>query len=256
MPDDYNVGMIPLLAPVLSGPDAAHAGALHLAPGPRGAIGASTFFTSAALTAFFDEQQASRQIADRRAFVSIWSKRYVASFLLPTLAASLLLQRRLPVALKDVGVVLAEDGRPLGLVLADEGQPHDPAEPPFVRLATLIDHHLTPVVDALAQVSGASPRLFWSNAGNVFEFATTRIAQHRLAVADCTAPAEAILQARERPDGARNPLFRPVIYRDDVMDEEGNPQRVRRVCCIRYRVPGVGYCSSCPIEPGRRHHAG
>lgn len=255
-PGVYNVGMIPILAPILCGPQAAHAGALTLAPGPSGAVPASDFFSTVSLRAFFDAQQHRRQVADRRALVSIWSKRYIASFMLPTLAASLLLHRRLPVALDAVSLVLAEDGLPRGLVLPDEGVPEAPGVPAFARFAVLIEQHLAPLVDALTEVSGASSRLFWSNAGNTFEFAVTRIAQHPMAWPACTAPAREILDARERPDGARNPLFKPVTYREDAVDEEGHPLRVRRLCCIRYRIPGLGYCSSCPIEPGRRHHAG
>lgn len=146
--------------------------------------------------------------------------------------------------LSDVGVALSAEGKPLGLHLPHDGSSLPPCSP-FERFSSLIQGHLEPAIEVMARVSKASPRVFWSNAGNLFEFATTQTERHPLATADCSAPARAILESRLRPDGRRNPLFAPVYYKDVGASE---PQRLRRICCIRYRLPGVDYCGSCPLD--------
>lgn len=242
--------MIPSLAPLFSGPLLAYAEKLQLADSTVRGLPAKDFFQRENLAAFMDQLQLRHGGCDRRALVSIWSKWYFTNLLAPVLAANMLLQRSLPIALDQVGLLLNAEGRPQGLVLADEGQPVDLAAAPFQRFSSLIDGHLYPLIDAFASVCRASPRLFWSNAGNTFEFATSRIDLHALAHPGSTEPAKAVLASRLRADGQRNPLFEPVTYHDSGEQE---PHRQRRICCIRYRLPGIGYCSSCPIDLDKRH---
>jgi ferric iron reductase protein FhuF len=236
--------MIPSLAPLFTGPLAAFEEKLQLRSHPQTDLSADLFFQPETFSAFVDELLARYKTDERLALVSLWSKWYFSTFLAPVMAANLLLQRALPIALRDVGLKLGDDARPQALHLRDAGQPL-PECTAFERFQTLIEQHLEPVIETLASVSRASPRLFWSNAGNTFEFVTTRIDLHPLANPDSTLPAREILSARLRPDGRRNPLFAPVRYHDIGEDE---PQRLRRICCIRYRLPGVGYCSSCPLD--------
>lgn len=236
--------MIASLTPLFSGPLAAYGEYLQLTSDAEPALAGAQLFQPEYFSELVSSFAARRGTDDLLALTSIWSKWYFASFLAPTLAANLLLQRELPVALSDIGVALSAEGKPLGLHLPHDGRILPPCSP-FERFSTLIERHLEPVIEVLANVSGASPRLFWSNAGNIFEFVTTRIELHPLARADCTAPARAVLSSRLRPDGRRNPLFAPVHYKDVGADE---PQRLRRICCIRYRLPDVGYCSSCPLD--------
>jgi ferric iron reductase protein FhuF len=218
--------MIPSLAPLFTGPLAAFEEKLQLRSHPQTDLSADLFFQPETFSAFVDELLARYKTDERLALVSLWSKWYFSTFLAPVMAANLLLQRELPLALNDVGLKLGDDARPQALQLRDAGQPLLEYMA-FERFHTLIEQHLEPVIETLASVSRASPRLFWSNAGNTFEFVTTRIDLHPLA----------------------NPLFAPVRYHDIGEDE---PQRLRRICCIRYRLPGVGYCSSCPLDECKR----
>ncbi|OEC33741.1 ferric iron reductase protein FhuF [Pseudomonas cuatrocienegasensis] len=236
--------MIASLAPLFCGPLAEHAEKLQLADPQAPALAGSLLFKPSYFAEFIGTLAERHATGDLLALTSIWSKWYFSSFMASTLAANLLLQRSLPIALDDIGVVLSTQDRPLGLRLPNDGSALLPC-PPFERLRTLIEAHLEPAIEVFAEVSRASPRLFWSNAGNTFEFVTSRLELHPLASADCTAPARAVLNSRLRPDGRRNPLFAPVHYRDIGTDE---PQRLRRICCIRYRLPGIGYCSSCPLD--------
>ncbi|VXC59617.1 Ferric iron reductase [Pseudomonas sp. 8Z] len=236
--------MIASLAPLFSGPLAAYGENLQIATEQDQALAASRLFQAEHFAEFIRTLAARHGTDDLLALTSIWSKWYFTSFLAPTLAASLLLQRDLPIALGDIGVALSAEGKPLGLRLQHDGNNLPPCSP-FERFSTLMERHLEPVIEIMAGASGASPRLFWSNAGNTFEFVTTQLELHPLAAPGCTAPARAILESRLRPNGRRNPLFAPVHYKDVGTSEA---QRLRRICCIRYRLPGIGYCSSCPLD--------
>jgi len=87
--------------------------------------------------------------------------------------------------------------------------------------------------------------VFWSNAGNYFEYFAHALAHHPLALPNANAPALALLEEKILPDGCRNPLYRPVRYLPN--SDTDKPQRVRRLCCVRYLVGELGYCSNCPL---------
>ncbi|RMQ50417.1 Ferric iron reductase [Pseudomonas cichorii] len=242
--------MIPSLAPLFTGPLADYGEKLQLRSQPREDVPGDRFFEHQHFSAFVDDLLQRYETDERLALVSLWSKWYFSTFLAPAMAANLLLHLDLPLALADTGVKIGSDSRPKALHLAHAGQPLLPCSA-FERFHGLIENHLTPVIEALVKVTRASPRLFWSNAGNTFEFVTTRLDLHPLASAHSTAPAREILNARLMPDGRRNPLFTPVRYQEVGEDE---PRRTRRICCIRYRLAGVGYCSSCPLDEAGSHN--
>ncbi|UXR95060.1 hypothetical protein FY157_25450 (plasmid) [Agrobacterium tumefaciens] len=56
-----------------------------------------------------------------------------------------------------------------------------------------------------------------------------------------------LLESPHMADGSRNPLFRPILYRQ----YEGKPKRLRRICCIRYLINGLDYCKTCPCLNSR-----
>ncbi|GFM80176.1 siderophore-iron reductase FhuF [Pseudomonas cichorii] len=240
--------MIPSLAPLFTGPLADYGEKLQLRSLPRADVPGDLFFEHEHFSDFVDGLLLRYKTDERLALVSLWSKWYFSTFMAPVMATSLLQQCELPLALADTGLQLGDDSRPKALHLAHAGNPLPPCSA-FERFHGLIDGHLTPVIEALVKVTRASPRLFWSNAGNTFEFVTSRLDLHPLANPQSTAPAREILTARLRPDGRRNPLFAPVRYHDTG---ENEPLRLRRICCIRYRLPGVGYCSSCPLDECRQ----
>ncbi|MET0314515.1 MAG: siderophore-iron reductase FhuF, partial [Hansschlegelia sp.] len=140
--------------------------------------------------------------------------------------------------LDGVGVNADDQGRTRQIVLPEAGGPFEAAEDE-TRFDALVDGHLTPLIDALATIAGCSPKVFWSNAGNVFEYV---IASAGGLGADPRAvEAGVALMAGRRRRGRSNPLFAPISYPPDG-------RRVRRVCCLRYFAPDVGYCGTCPIS--------
>jgi ferric iron reductase protein FhuF len=58
-------------------------------------------------------------------------------------------------------------------------------------------------------------------------------------------PAQALMESRTLPDGRRNPLYRPVGYVEPAHTDV--PNRVRRLCFIRYLIDELGYCTNCPL---------
>lgn len=85
------------------------------------------------------------------------------------LTANLVLDLDLPVAIDRVGVVSDDIGRTKQIVLPHAGGPLAPDEADG-RFEELIEAHIAPLIAALAKVSGASPKVSWSNVGNVFDF--------------------------------------------------------------------------------------
>ncbi|MCL7939887.1 siderophore-iron reductase FhuF [Halomonas sp. ATCH28] len=180
---------------------------------------------------------------DRRAVASLWSKWHFSSLCGHGLAANLLLERDLPLGLDELHLQQSPEGQTTGLVLRHAGRPLAELDSPS-RFATLLDGHLTPLVEALAAATGASPKVFWSNAGNYFEYFAGALGDHPMAAPDVGEPAEALMASRTLPDGRRNPLYRPVRY---VEGDDGAPRRLRRLCCIRYLIDELGVCGNCPL---------
>jgi len=83
------------------------------------------------------------------------------------------------------------------------------------------------------------------NVANVFGWMLGELG----AIADgaTLAPGYALLASPRLSDGAANPLF----LGTGVNTATGRPER--RVCCLRYRLDGFGYCRDCPVT--RRHGA-
>lgn len=213
-------------------------------PGPD-ALPAGTLLEPAYLVELFERFGRTYGHGDRRAVASLWSKWHFSALAAHGLAANLLLERDLPLGLHELYLMQSDEGQTAGLVLPHAGKPLAELDP-GARFATLLDAHLTPLIEALAGATGASPKVFWSNAGNYFEYFAGALADHPMAGPDVGEPAQALMERRSLPDGRRNPLFRPVRYVTPA--DPGKPARVRRLCCIRYLIDELGYCANCPLE--------
>ncbi|WP_304526158.1 siderophore-iron reductase FhuF [Halomonas sp. I5-271120] len=187
---------------------------------------------------------------DRRALVSLWSKWHFGALLAPYLAANLLLERDLPMGLDEMGVWLTAEGRTERLQLAHAGRPLTSLDG-FTRFSTLIDDHLTPLIGRLAALSGASAKVFWSNAGNTLEYFLNAVEAHPMATPGIAEEGHRLLASRTTANGRRNPLYQPVRYFQPECQGEADAsatQRVRRLCCLRYLLPELGYCGNCPLS--------
>ncbi|MCI0592374.1 ferric iron reductase protein FhuF [Chromohalobacter marismortui] len=185
--------------------------------------------------------------ADRKAAASLWSKYHLSALSIPTLVANLLLNQALPVALDDVRVSVGEKGETARLWLPHGGRPV-PSREPGARFGALFEGHCRPLIDCLAELSGLSPKVFWSNLGHYVEYVAQTCSRHP-DFNGAGDPLLRFLEMRFLPDGRRNPLYRPVRYLD--LGGEA-PARVRRLCCVKYRLPGEALCGTCPLKPENR----
>ncbi len=170
---------------------------------------------------------------DARAVASLWSMYYLNALVVPTVAALLIHDRVLPVALADVRLRLDAEGAPGEIRLRDEGRAAGEADRGR-RFDTLVHGHLVPLVALFAPRSGLSPRLLWSNAATILDYVVE-------AVAGTAIPAvrrEAASQLDGR--GAFRNLAPPV-------QDAAAGSRARKLCCGRRRLSGVAPCFTlCP----------
>lgn len=234
------------LDPVLTGPLAFARGYLTLTPGAGEgeAIPGAALRRPEVLRGLLDRYCAQFGGADRRAGVSMWMQSYAVRLVYPVLAANLLAGRDLPVALEEVELLVGPEGGPRGFRLPHAGGAV--AARGMDRFAPLVRAHLAPLIEALTAADRITPRLAWSNAG--IRIAGTAELARQLGRLDEAAAADIdlLLSSTCWPDGWLNPVHEP--YREPPGG--GTPQR--RVCCLRYLLPGFAGCSmSCPVPGGR-----
>lgn len=236
--------MIAALAPLFIAEFAHYRDVLVLDDDPRNGVPLRTLLTAD----YFDEllTRFSTHYAegDRRGLASIWTKYYFIKLIPPVVAASLILDHRLPLHLDGLQLVLDEQGMPQAFKLPNPGQrwTSTPADP-FERFADLIEDHMRPFIDAIASHVNVSPKVLWSNAGNYFEWLLGVLGK-ALPHADLR-HGHALLGTQQLPDGTRNPLYQPVRYLKVAGQIE--LKRQRRVCCVRYLVDGLAFCENCPL---------
>jgi len=209
--------------------------------GGRRVVRAAELLDQTVLGGVLDHYAGQYPEAERAGVVSLWSQWYFGLYLTPVVAAALALGHGLPIDLAAVGVVLDDAGTPNAFLLADVGTADVDVTAFLERLAR---DHVEPLAAALAALGGFSPRVCWSNAGNVFEWAVGEAEKRHGLAADNAG--RAIVDRRAFADKRRNVLFDPVR----MVEVDGAPLRRRRVCCLRYQLPGFGWCDNCPT-PGK-----
>lgn len=236
--------MITALAPIFAGELAAYGEKLVGEDDERDFVAGADLADPRVLGPLIERFSAQYEIADPdlRAVASMWSKWHFSTLIPPALIANLLADRALPVSIGEVGIVPGPDGRTVAIRLRDAGRPLESVAA-FDRFDSLIRGHVEPVIKTLCALSGVTPRVLWSNVGNLIENLVRRM---EVAVGpghSGVAAGNALLASRLDAVGRPNPLFEPVRY----LKIDGRPVRKRRVCCIRYFLPKLDYCSTCPL---------
>ncbi|WP_153101834.1 siderophore-iron reductase FhuF [Paraburkholderia hayleyella] len=178
-----------------------------------------------------------------RALLSQWSKYYFRLVVPAALLAALVLQRPLRMSPAQCTLVL-RDGLPDALYLSADALGAVTADP-AQRYASLCETHLPAVIGMLASLTHIAPRVLWSNAGNLLDWLFEQCA----ALPDAERDAAWLFSARTLASNAEpNPLRCPVRWVTPCSTQLPTPFRVRRVCCVRYEIPGEdSLCSSCPL---------
>jgi ferric iron reductase protein FhuF len=209
----------------------------------RETVPCAALLDPAVLGAIFSRYERLYPGADRKGVVSLWAQWYFGILVPPALCLDLLLDRVPRLALDRVRLVLDGSATPAAFVLEDvsEGQPEDA----FMRFSPLIDGHVEPVVNALADFAKVSPRVMWSNAGNMFEWMVAELAKELGPRRTAVEQGLEFIASKALPDGRRNRVHEPVRY----IERDGQPLRQRKICCLRYMLPGFETCDNCPT-PG------
>jgi ferric iron reductase protein FhuF len=205
-----------------------------------------------------DRYAASLPGADPRAVVSMWSQWHCAAVITPTVVACVVARQPLPVALADCRLALHDNGCTAavlvpaaapGTTAADRKSQARPGSPPAGTdrrsgLGDLLDGHLTPLIAFVAREFAVSPKLLWTNAAASFAWTLQQCAALPEADGAALAEAEGRLTLAEAWPTARNP-FAGALRPSPFVPLD---QCSRRVCCLRYLLPGWADCGSfCPL---------
>lgn len=183
---------------------------------------------------------------DRRAVLSVWSMYYFSHLAIGPAILWLKFRRAVPLSPDALDLRLnAGTGLPETIVVRDPNA-QVPAATVHHAFEALIFDHAAPVIGQFAR-AGLSPRLLWSNLAVYLEWIVRelggkvdpRLCEEGLALLEC-----------ERwPDGRPNPLF-GLLGR--TCEGGADEFTRRRVCCLRYLLPGVPGCGMiCPLPSGR-----
>lgn len=188
-----------------------------------------------ALCACFEHWCRGMPGEDRRGLGSLWAQWYAVTVWPPLVTGILLLGTAPRFMSGETALLVDQDGCPSGLRIASGAQTGDPA----TLLGMLAHEHTAPLLDTIATATATAPRVPWSNVANVLGWVLGELG----AIADESTllPGYDLLAQRYRPDGCPNPLYTGACRAAAT----GGP--VRRVCCLRYRLTGFGYCGDCPI---------
>lgn len=211
---------------------------------PEDAMPGAALLDRARIAALVGRFGAAYPGADPRSVVSLWSQFYFAALVVPYAAALLVAGRSLPVALGEMRLAFHPDGRPSALILRNDGTA---ASPERDGLAPLIEDHAEPLIRHLAAQFAVAPRLLWCNFATYLDWTIREIGPR--AAPDALTACRHRLAAATGPDGRRNPI-RGALTERSACGEAGSP--CRRICCLRYLLPGTPGCGAlCPIPEGR-----
>jgi ferric iron reductase protein FhuF len=174
-----------------------------------------------------------------------WSKWHFSVVLPPVLIANIARDWHLPTDLEQVGIVLSADHRTAALRLPAKGE-HRHFADAHERFSVLIEGHLAPFIRTLSRASALPEKVLWSNAGNIAESVVGECEAQLGADHPGVIHGRALFAAKSLGGGRRNPLFEPVRYIPNR-----TPARRRRICCLRYRIPALPLCKTCPLDNRR-----
>ncbi|AXA42366.1 siderophore-iron reductase FhuF [Rhizobium leguminosarum] len=183
--------------------------------------------------------------SDRRAIVSMWTL-YYFSMLTITSSLHMFVHRiGLPLEIDGLSLVCNEHtGEPEAFVMSERP---DVTTDPAGQLHRLMRRHAEPVITAIAANAGVAPKLLWNNVAAYLSWILKEIAhRHEPALVE---GGMALLEEAAWPCGGRNPMLGMIRI---ARQQCGLEFARRKVCCLRYNLPGVGGCGeACPLPDGR-----
>jgi ferric iron reductase protein FhuF len=210
-----------------------------------GAVPLLDFLESGGFVETLDRFAAANGQADRRAAASYWSLYYFSALTIPYIVARRA-ETALPVALDDMTVAIAEDGLPQAFGLPHEGDWCEGGG--LLDLVTpLVETHLARVVTLLRDKTGIAQKLAWNNAAVYIDYAFNAT-DHAAPAGDDHWPSRPLFDCPQLANGSRNPF--QGCLRHEM--EAGIVQCRRKVCCLRYMLPGIPGCGELCALPELR----
>ncbi|MCW1409006.1 siderophore-iron reductase FhuF [Rhizobium sp. 1AS11] len=183
--------------------------------------------------------------SDRRAIVSMWTLYYFSMLTIAPSVHMFVNRIALPMEVDQLSLVCNEQtGEPEAFVMS--GRPEATSDPAG-ELHRLMLGHAEPVIAAIAANAGVAPKLLWNNVAAYLSWILKEIAHRHEPV--LVEGGLALLEEAQWPGGGRNPMFGMIR----IARQQCGLEFVRRkVCCLRYNLPGVGGCGeACPLPEGR-----
>ncbi|MEJ6781454.1 siderophore-iron reductase FhuF [Aminobacter sp. Piv2-1] len=210
----------------------------------EGAMPLGAFLAGDGFAHALDRLAAAHGNADRRAAASFWSLYYFSALTIPYVVAGRM-QAALPVGYDEMTIALAEDGLPRAFGLPHEGSWGDGGG--LLGLVTpLVEGHLARVVELFKEKAGISAKLAWNNAAVYIDYAVN--ATEPTSNGEDHWPSRPLFDRPQLAGGRRNP-FHGCLRREI---EGGQAHCRRRVCCLRYMLPGIPSCGELCALPSQR----
>lgn len=199
------------------------------------------FLASDALEAAIDRIVSDHGGADRRAAASFWSLYYVSALSIPYVVA-----RRAGLSPdlnpERMTILVAGNGLPETFGLLAPVSQAEPADDPLTIVTPLIRGHLEPLAALLKTRTGIAPKLCFNNAAVYLDYALSATGM------EGAWPAEPLFVREWLGDGSRNP-FHGLLKQEAVGDQI---HCRRKVCCLRYQLPGIHGCGELCALPELR----
>ncbi|WP_439616440.1 siderophore-iron reductase FhuF [Shinella sp.] len=210
-----------------------------------GAVPLGEFLAGDGFSQTLDRYAAVHGSADRRAVASFWSLYYFSALTIPYVVA-----RRAeitpPIALDEMTIAIGEDGLPRAFGLPHEGDWSESKG--LVDVITpLVDCHLARVVALFKEKTGIAPKLAWNNAAVYIDYAFNAT-DRSPAEGDDHWPSRQLFDCPQLANGSRNPFHG--CLRHEM--EDGAVHCRRKVCCLRYMLPGIPGCGELCALPELR----
>ncbi|MBA8840955.1 siderophore-iron reductase FhuF [Ochrobactrum sp. RH2CCR150] len=184
---------------------------------------------------------------DRRAIISMWTMYYFSIVSITPTVLRLVCGKRLPLKLdRTVLVCKPANAAPTALLLDHSGDDANAPERTFDLLALMRDH-IEPLIEAICTNAKVAPKLLWNNVAGYYSWIVDEIGTH--VNPDLGLAGRALLDEPLWPDGGKNPMYGMMRTAQPAC---GNAIVQRKVCCLRYTLPGVAGCGQlCPLPNGR-----
>ncbi|MBW9112315.1 siderophore-iron reductase FhuF [Rhizobium cauense] len=200
------------------------------------------FFSNGGFKQAIDHYAETCGNSDRRAVVSMWSLYYFSTLSIPYVLARRLAAQELPVAFDGMTIALQENGLPRAFGVPHRGRHAEGGDGEgFEAIGPLLEGHLPDAIRKLT-ASGISAKLCWNNAAVYLDY-VLRLTQQP------EGPDLPVFVRGCLPDGGVNPLCGSVRY----VEEGGECVARRKICCLRYMLPGVASCGKLCALPSQRN---